>query len=104
MFFSINDRLSITIYESRLQLSLDSPQPPLLAYNYFSSISRSLSTTSTGHTIQRFIQEGLDELSLQAMVVVSNHHSKCLTNEEDYNEWKSDPDRIKIPPTVNHLR
>jgi hypothetical protein len=67
-------------------------------------IFHSSSTASTEHTIQIFIQEGLDEVSLHATIMVSNHHLKCLTNEANYNEWKSDLNRIQIPPTVSHLR
>jgi len=35
---------------------------------------------SIRHTIHRFIQEGLNEVSSQDKLVVSNHHSKCLSN------------------------
>jgi hypothetical protein len=64
--------MSITICESRLQLHLVSS-----SNIYLLSLSMMYALLET---IQEFIQEGLDELSLQAKLVVSNHHSKRMSN------------------------
>jgi hypothetical protein len=61
-----------TMSDSGLPQSLDYQQFPLLS--------------SIGNTIQIFIQDGLEDIPSKLKLVVSNHHSKCLTNEVDYND------------------
>jgi hypothetical protein len=65
----------ITIVESELQLSLDS-----LYFSFWPTmIFHQTLAASIRHRIQIFIQDGINKLPLQAKLVVSNHHSKCLS-------------------------
>jgi hypothetical protein len=77
----------------RLQLSLSSQLSSWIT-NIYHQYSTTSQQTLLSVIYKYLYKRGSSSSSLQATLVVHNHHSKRLSIEADYKEWKSSPNQI----------